>query len=632
MENFCKNITFSETLFDDINIERKRLLTITKKYQCEPFGKLNEYLSSKITIRSINRLSIKNLSISENCSGNEQFDLIFQNFVAYEDELMNADRCLSEDMKFSNVHLISIMGHVVLLTIAVLANVSLLSKLFFTFSYKRKRYHHNKNVFTGNHYAHSHFNLNNLMNNVTSRMNSSVYSGGFISNNSLMINRRVELYKQPSGRNIKSNMSLNYIKSLDSTIPNNKHNQLHISLSERSTTNKPLTLRRARSSEFFEQSNHSKIICEVTYSDLTLTRTNSIDSYKTKSLSMKTERRKLPPNCYCCPSILQRCKSIKSTLFNMRMNNSNLHIFRRKKITRFQTFVLHLCIADLFIAFFTIPIEIGWDFNVMWIASTFLCRLLAYFRAFGYVLSSFIIILLSLDRYYAITKPLSIAKLNQLSNRMITISYVLSAISCIPQSIIFRVIRHERYQFFTQCSTFGMNQIFVQAYNAYIYIIVYIVPLTVIVGTYIGIWIKISDRIKHHRRRTLFSKRILIPLNTKLSRQAQSSNNSSLSKRSKKQKINAIHLKSSKITKDNVLKAKLRTTQLAVVIVLIFVICWTPYIVVSIWFLLDPASARKYGSFLGSKLMFMFAVANCAANPIVYGVFALRCCAQKKQN
>lgn len=57
-----------------------------------------------------------------------------------------------------------------------------------------------------------------------------------------------------------------------------------------------------------------------------------------------------------------------------------------------------------------------------------------------------------------------------------------------------------------------------------------------------------------------------------------------------------------------------------VVIVLAFVVCWTPYVFVTLWYQVDKSSAREANRLLVNCL-FMFAVSNSTINPFIYGKF-----------
>lgn len=61
---------------------------------------------------------------------------------------------------------------------------------------------------------------------------------------------------------------------------------------------------------------------------------------------------------------------------------------------------------------------------------------------------------------------------------------------------------------------------------------------------------------------------------------------------------------------------------MTIIIVLAFFWCWTPYVVIVLWYLFDPVSADKVDSRIQSSL-FMFAVSNSCVNPLVYGSYVL---------
>ena len=69
-------------------------------------------------------------------------------------------------------------------------------------------------------------------------------------------------------------------------------------------------------------------------------------------------------------------------------------------------------------------------------------------------------------------------------------------------------------------------------------------------------------------------------------------------------------------------RARARTLRMTIIIVLAFFWCWTPYVVIVLWYLFDPVSADQVDSRIQSSL-FMFAVSNSCVNPLVYGSYVL---------
>ena len=116
----------------------------------------------------------------------------------------------------------------------------------------------------------------------------------------------------------------------------------------------------------------------------------------------------------------------------------NLTVFvilfkHRHRKSRVNLFIMHLCIADLIVTFVMLPMEIGWHVTVSWKAGDVGCRLLMFLRTFGFYLSSFILIAISLDRYFAVRHPLSLTDASKRGKIMLTLAWVCSAVASSPQ-------------------------------------------------------------------------------------------------------------------------------------------------------------------------------------------------------
>jgi len=72
-----------------------------------------------------------------------------------------------------------------------------------------------------------------------------------------------------------------------------------------------------------------------------------------------------------------------------------------------------------------------------------------------------------------------------------------------------------------------------------------------------------------------------------------------------------------------VAKAKVRTVKLTSILVLGFILCWTPYNVMSLWWWIDKESA-EVADFRLQKLLWVFACANNCLNPLFYGIVGKR--------
>lgn len=127
---------------------------------------------------------------------------------------------------------------------------------------------------------------------------------------------------------------------------------------------------------------------------------------------------------YSCMFVVAACGNL--TVF--------ITLFRNRRVkSRINLFIMHLAISDLIVTFVMLPLEIAWNSTVAWLAGDIACRLLTFFRAVGFYLSSFILVSISLDRYFAIMRPLSITDADMRAKMMLLISWLLSIIASVPQ-------------------------------------------------------------------------------------------------------------------------------------------------------------------------------------------------------
>ncbi|CAK9290605.1 unnamed protein product [Gordionus sp. m RMFG-2023] len=103
---------------------------------------------------------------------------------------------------------------------------------------------------------------------------------------------------------------------------------------------------------------------------------------------------------------------------------------------RMRTLLLNLCIADLFVAFLLIPLEISWRITVKWMAGDIACRLLMFVRIFGLYLSSFVLVCIAIDRYMSILHPLSVRYAERRQKGMMIACWVASFLCSLPQVLI----------------------------------------------------------------------------------------------------------------------------------------------------------------------------------------------------
>ncbi|GAB1865803.1 Adipokinetic hormone receptor [Camponotus japonicus] len=259
-------------------------------------------------------------------------------------------------------------------------------------------------------------------------------------------------------------------------------------------------------------------------------------------------------------------------------------IKRRKSKSRIHIFIMHLSIADLLVTFLMMPLEIGWSITVSWEAGDAMCRIMAFFRIFGLYLSSFVIVCISIDRYYAVMRPLQILDVYTRGKIMLMLAWVGSVLCSLPQMLVFHLETHPNYTCYTQCITFNFfpSHLHEISYTLFGMLIMYWFPLIVILYTYSSIFMEIC-------------------------------------RRSQEKNEDKIRRSSSGFLS----RARIRTLKMTITIIAVFLICWTPYYVMSVWYWFDQPSAQKVDKRI-QRALFFFACTNSSMNPIIYGIFNIR--------
>ncbi|XP_031632169.1 gonadotropin-releasing hormone receptor isoform X2 [Contarinia nasturtii] len=256
---------------------------------------------------------------------------------------------------------------------------------------------------------------------------------------------------------------------------------------------------------------------------------------------------------------------------------------RKKRPSRIDTMLTHLAIADLLVTFIMMPLEIGWAITVSWKAGDFMCRLMSFLRTFGLYLSSFVLVCISVDRYFAVIKPMKLAGVDRRGKIMLCAAWISSSICSLPQAIIFHVESHPNVTHYKQCVTYNF---FDDKFHEVIYsflgmIFMYALPLIIIIFCYASIYIE-------------------------------------LYKKSRKCVTDRDRFRRSN---DDVLgRAKRKTLRMTITIVIVFIVSWTPFYVMSVWYWFDRESALKVDQKI-QRGLFLFACTNSCMNPIVYGFF-----------
>ena len=70
-------------------------------------------------------------------------------------------------------------------------------------------------------------------------------------------------------------------------------------------------------------------------------------------------------------------------------------------------------------------------------------------------------------------------------------------------------------------------------------------------------------------------------------------------------------------------KARMKTLKMTIIIVMSFVVCWTPYYLLGLWYWFSPEGLKEAVSDSFTHLLFLFGLFNACLDPLIYGLFSL---------
>ncbi|XP_041643619.1 putative gonadotropin-releasing hormone II receptor [Cheilinus undulatus] len=260
-----------------------------------------------------------------------------------------------------------------------------------------------------------------------------------------------------------------------------------------------------------------------------------------------------------------------------------------KRKSHVKVLIMNLMVADLLVTFIVMPLDAVWNITVQWLAGDFACRLLMFLKLQAMYSCAFVTVVISLDRQSAILDPLAINKARMRNRVMLTVAWGMSVLLSVPQIFLFHNVTIVDPEDFTQCTTRGS---FVMhwhetAYNMFTFSCLFLLPLVIMITCYTRIFCEISKRLRKDNLPT-----------------------------------SEVHLRRSK---NNIPRARMRTLKMSIIIVLSFIICWTPYYLLGLWYWFFPDDLEGKVSHSLTHILFIFGLFNACLDPVIYGLFSLSC-------
>ncbi|XP_077266200.1 crustacean cardioactive peptide receptor isoform X2 [Temnothorax americanus] len=268
---------------------------------------------------------------------------------------------------------------------------------------------------------------------------------------------------------------------------------------------------------------------------------------------------------------------------------AGLLLGKRRK-SRMNFFIMQLAFSDLLVGLISVLTDIIWRTTVAWYAGNIACKLIRFMQAVVTYSSTYVLVALSIDRYDAITRPMNFSGSWWRARALVITAWTLSALFSMP--IIF-LYEETRIQDTTQC-WIDLGPIQWKIYMSLVSFSLFIAPTLIIGGCYtvivVTIWSQGAALRQGPTRDTRrASSRGLIP------------------------------------------RAKIKTVKMTFVIVFVFILCWSPYIVFDLLQVYGHVPKTQTNIAVATFIQSLTPL-NSAANPIIYCLFSTPFCKTVRQS
>uniref|UniRef100_A0A3P9K902 G-protein coupled receptors family 1 profile domain-containing protein n=1 Tax=Oryzias latipes TaxID=8090 RepID=A0A3P9K902_ORYLA len=258
---------------------------------------------------------------------------------------------------------------------------------------------------------------------------------------------------------------------------------------------------------------------------------------------------------------------------------------QRKQMSRMRIFVFHLCLADLVVAFFQVCPQLIWDITDRFVGPDLVCRLVKYLQVLGMFSSTYMIVVMTVDRYQAVCNPMvKFQRARTRINMPVCAAWALSFVGSLPQVFIFSQVEVAPGVF--DCWADFIQPWGLQTYVTWTTLVIFILPVTTVVVCQVRICRAIQINL-YQKTLKQGSKGVALP--------SRASGVASMS------------------------KARVKTLKITVVIVLAYIICWAPFFTVQLWSAWDTHAPKETATF---TILMLLASLNSCANPCIYLLFS----------
>ncbi|OWR47042.1 neuropeptide receptor A30 [Danaus plexippus plexippus] len=273
----------------------------------------------------------------------------------------------------------------------------------------------------------------------------------------------------------------------------------------------------------------------------------------------------------------------------------------KSRKSRMNFFIMQLAVADLWVGLISVLPDLIQRITISWLAGSVVCKLMKYLQGVVTYSSTYVLVALSVDRCDAITHPMmnyfvlnSVLCIFSITGRraraLVVGAWFLSFLFCAPMLFLFDEADIEGTP---QCWS-SINELQWRIWMTSVFLSLFVAPAVTISACY-GV-IVVTIRQKSHR---VLGKR----------NAARQYSDDLDSRRASSRGI--------------IPKAKIKTVKMTFVIVFVFVLCWSPYMIFDLLQVYGYVPDTQANIAIASLIQSL-APLNSAANPVIYFIFSNR--------
>ncbi|XP_053603025.1 cardioacceleratory peptide receptor-like [Plodia interpunctella] len=264
-------------------------------------------------------------------------------------------------------------------------------------------------------------------------------------------------------------------------------------------------------------------------------------------------------------------------------------LLTKSRKSRMNFFIMQLAISDLLVGLFNVLPDLIHRITITWMAGSLACKIVKYLQGVVTYSSTYVLVALSVDRCDAITHPMNFTGSWRRARALVLGAWFISFLFCVPMLFLFDEEDVGKIQCWADISLLQWR-----IWITTVFISLFVAPALTIAACYGVIVFTIRHKSQKVLGRRVTTKQYSDDLD---SRRASS--------------------------RGIIPKAKIKTVKMTFVIVFVFIICWSPYMIFDILQVYGFVPETQVNTAIASFIQSLVPL-NSAANPVIYFIFSNR--------